>query len=337
MSEEPNTTASGESPAESRPVSSARKRPAWLLPVSIAVAVFVLPAAFCGAALMVFSAGGIDDMSTGVGPAVAVIRIEGAIASSATTGGLVASGATSEVIIDQLYQANENPSVEAIVLRVNSPGGEVVASDEIHHVITLLDKPVVVSMGTLAASGGYYISAPADYIYATPHTFTGSIGVISQFYTAEELLDELGVEIVVVTSGEVKDFGSLHRDVTEEELEYWQAIIDEAYNGFVNVVADGRGLDPDDVREFADGRIITGLQAVEFGLVDEIGYFEDAVVMAAQLGGIDGEPRIVEYSYSPSFTEILLGYRVSADPYSTFTQALNDLSGPRLEYRYIGE
>ena len=147
-------------------------------------------------------------------------------------------------------------------------------------------------MGSLAASGGYYISAPADYIYATPNTLTGSIGVISQFVVAKDLLDDVGIDVVVITAGDVKDFGSFHRDMTPEEREYWQTLINQTHEDFIEVVAGGRGMDVEAVRQLADGRVFRGEEAVGLGLVDEVGYFEDAVQKAADLAGIEGTPNI---------------------------------------------
>lgn len=314
----------------------AKPLPRWMWIGGVAFLALVLPMAILALAFMFNNpmAGG-SGSTSGVGPAVALINVEGAIYSGATAV-FGDTGANSTVIIEQLERANDDSSVRAIVLRVNSPGGEVVASDEIHHVITQLDKPVIVSMGTLAASGGYYISAPADYIYANPYTFTGSIGVISQIITAEDLLDEYGVEVTIVASGELKDFGSFHRDVSEEELLYWQALIDEAYEGFVDVVAEGRGLSREEVYAVADGRILSGRQALEAGLVDELGYIEDAIAKAAELGGIEGEPRVVEYEISQGFGSLLAGFTAGVNPWSEVGALIGAAPTRTLEYRFLG-
>ncbi|GAB4480927.1 MAG: hypothetical protein Kow00124_28130 [Anaerolineae bacterium] len=308
----------------------------WLWVLIGIAAVVLIPTLICGAlgfGLVAASMGG-TSAGTALVPSVALIPVEGTITSTGVAS--VAGAAVSGVIIDQIERAEADPNIRAIVLRINSPGGEVVASDEIYHALTLVDKPIVVSMGSLAASGGYYIAAAADYIFATPHTFTGSIGVISRFVTVEELLDEYGVEVTVVSSGDVKDFGSFYRDVTPEEAAYWQDIIDEAYEGFVQIVAEGRGLDPEQVRSFADGRIITGLQALDLGLVDEIGYLPDAIAYAGELGGIEGEPNVVEYTFTPGLLQVLYGYSSQAAPFAGLEESLSDLMTPRLEYRYPG-
>jgi len=239
--------------------------------------------------------------------AVAIVRVEGVIASGSDGGGLAMSNvATSERVIQDLRRAARDPAVRAIVLRINSPGGGVVASDEIHQAVLEVDKPVVASMGEVAASGGYYIAAPADRIVANPATLTGSIGVISMVPNVEELLDKIGVEMIVIKSGKLKDELSSYREITEEEKQLWQAVIDEAYEQFVGVVAEGRGMEVDEVKALADGRVYTGRQAKELGLVDELGNLPDAIDLAADLGGIAGKPRIIEYRRPPSLLELLL-------------------------------
>ena len=240
--------------------------------------------------------------------AVAVVRIEGVIVSGRepdfplTT----SSNAYSETIIQRLDQAGDDPSVKAIVLRVNSPGGGIVATDEVYTVLSEIEKPIVVSMGEIAASGGYYVSCAARKIVANPVTLTGSIGVISTMPNFEELLDKIGVQVLVIKSGPMKDELSPYRQPTEEEIAHWQAITDEAYEQFLRVVAEGRDLDLEEVRKSADGRVYTGKQALELGLVDQLGNLPDAIDLAADLGGIEGEPRLIEYQQAPSLIEMLL-------------------------------
>ena len=316
-----------------------RQGRAWVWILIAALSVFVAPAVGCGAFGLALVLGSRPPTSAGLGPAVGIVRVEGVIFSGRSGSSLNSAGAGSETVIDLLEQANSDDSIKAIVLRIDSPGGGVAASDEIHHAILQVDKPVVVSMGSLAASGGYYIAAPADYIFATPHTLTGSIGVISQFITGEELLDEVGIEVIVVTAGEVKDFGGFHRDVTEEEIAYWQEVINEAYEGFLQVVADGRDMDIETVRELATGQVYTGHQALELGLIDEVGYFDDAVAKAAEIGGISGEPRVVELQPEPGLFDLLYGIQTTRQDQASLTTALEVLrliAAPTLEFRYIG-
>lgn len=247
--------------------------------------------------------------SAGTGPAVGVVRVQGVILSGeppitplATDG-----NAYSKPIIEQLRQAQEDFNVKAILLRINSPGGSVVGSDEIYQVLRdEIDKPVVVSMGELAASGGYYIAAGADRIMANPATFTGSIGVILTHTNVEDLLNKVGVDVTIIKRGELKDELSPFREMTEEEQALWQEIIDEAYEQFVDVVVEGRSMPREIVRGLADGRVYTGRQALELGLIDELGNVPDAIELAADLGSIEGEPRIIEYRRRPSFWDVFM-------------------------------
>jgi len=202
--------------------------------------------------------------------------------------------------------------------------------------VAAMTKPVVVSMGEMAASGGYYISAPADEIFANPDTLTGSIGVISQFINVGELLKEYGVEVTTIKSGEFKDEGSPFRPMTEEEIANWQAIIDEAYDGFVQVVADGRGLSVEQVKGLADGRVFTGRQALELGLVDRLGNLPDATRRAAELGGIEGEPRIIEYQPPLGLFQTLFELARPSDPLSGVLELLDRSHEPALQYLYVG-
>ncbi len=268
------------------------------------------------------------------GPAVAIIEVNGPIVNGRAPSTSFSQVAAADDIIDMLNQARRDASVKAVVLRINSPGGGVVAADRIHQALQGLHKPVVVVMEDLAASGGYYIAAGADYIIANPNTLTGSIGVISTFPEASELLDKLGVHFTVIKSGEAKDFGSPYRPMTPEEQAYWQQIINQAYERFVTIVAEGRGLSRDQVLQLADGRVFTGQQAVEFGLVDDLGYLDDGIAKAADLGGIQDLPRVIRYRRVGSFMDLLLSGQ-SAQGFGLLPQALNTLLGPTLEYLWI--
>lgn len=229
--------------------------------------------------------------------AVAVVYVEGQIVGGDSRGLFDAPVAHSDRVARWLRRAGDDPSIKAVVLRVDSPGGGVTASDEIYNQVIKLKekKPVVVSMGGLAASGGYYISAPANRIVANRTSLTGSIGVITIVPNIQGLLEKLGVETYVFTSGPHKDESAGLRPLTEADRRVFQGVVDEAFTRFVAVVSEGRGLTPDQVREQADGRIMTGRQALEVRLVDELGDLPEAVRAAADLGGIEGEPRIVRY------------------------------------------
>lgn len=241
------------------------------------------------------------------GPAVAIIRVSGPIVSGREPAFSSGSSAAAEDIKDLIRQAERDSQVRAVVIDLNSPGGSVVPSDEIYSAFADLNLPVVVAMGDVAASGGYYISMAADYIFANPNTLTGSIGVISSFPNAQELLEKIGVEFTTITSGEAKDFGSPYREMSEEEQAYWQSIVDETYSNFVEIVVEGRDLSEEQVRALADGRVFTGKQALELGLVDGLGYLEDAINKAAELADIPGEPRVVRYEKYSTIGSLLQG------------------------------
>jgi protease-4 len=273
-------------------------------------------------------------MPVGAGDAVAVIRLDGTI-SSDSGDYLPTEGITPGRVAGLLEQAAVHPDVKAVVVHVNSPGGSVVASDEIYRAFLEFDKPIVVWMGETAASGGYYIACGSDYIFAHPDTLTGSIGVISQFLNVEELMDKIGVDAVVITSGPSKDIGSPFREMTEEEQALWEVIIDEVYEGFVEIVAQARDMSLEEVRELADGRVYTGRQALAHGLVDELGAPDDAIAKAAELGGIEGEPRVIELKSPLSFLETLYGFQ-SRSTLPTIEEILSWAGAPSLEFRFVG-
>jgi protease-4 len=304
---------------------------AFVLGFSLPVCSCVSTCFLSAAALSVMTSTGTPlDTSDAVG----LIRLDGVI-SSDTPSGIYGSGITPDLVDSLLAQAEADPTIKAVVVDVNSPGGSVVGSDQVYHMLKDFDKPVVFWMDEMAASGGYYIACGGDHIIAHPDSLVGSIGVISQFINAEELLDEIGVDVVVITSGPRKDTGSLFRDMTEEEQEYWQALIDEVYDGFVEIVAEARDLPEETVRELADGRVYTGRQAAELGLVDETGLPADAIAKAAELGGIEGAPRVVELQVAPSFLDALYAYQSqSASP--TFEEVVNWAAVPSLEFRFAG-
>jgi protease-4 len=201
----------------------------------------------------------------------------------------------SDEAVKQLHDFLEDDEIQAVVVRVDSPGGAVAPSQEIYTEVKRLaeKKHVVVSMGGVAASGGYYLAAPADRIFANPGTLTGSIGVISQIPNIAGITEKLGFEMNTVKSGEAKDAGNPFRAFTDEDRAIFQAMIDKVYLQFVRAVAEGRELPEDKVREVADGRVITGEDALALGLVDEMGNFRDAVSAAAKMAGIEGEPQLV--------------------------------------------
>ena len=241
----------------------------------------------------------------GGGERVALIDSSGGIADTGGDGG---SG-DPRTIVGFLRQAETDPRVKAVVVRINSGGGSPAAAEEIYDAIRRIrsrGKPVVASMGDVAASAAYYIAAAADRIVANPSTTTGSIGVISQNFVIGRLLDELGITVETVVSGPFKDATSQFRPMTEEERAYMQALVNDVLEQFVHAVAEGRGLDVEYVRSLADGRIFTGRQAHSLRLVDELGGLEDAIMLAGRLAGIPGRPRVITLRRQPTLSERLL-------------------------------
>ena len=203
----------------------------------------------------------------------------------------------SKEFIDELKEFGNRANVKSVVIRIDSPGGGVAASQEIYEAIKKFraetEKKVVVSMASTAASGGYYVACAADRIFANPGTVTGSIGVIAQWYEYSDLLRWAKMQSIVIKSGDLKDSGSGFRPITDDEKVYFQSLIDDMYSQFVSAVSESRDIPEEEVRRLADGRVYTGREAKENRLVDELGTFQDAVEAAAEMGGITGEPRLL--------------------------------------------
>lgn len=217
-------------------------------------------------------------------------------------------------IVRQLKKYRDNRSVKAIVFRVESPGGGVAASQEIYEEVKKTKesgKPIVVSMGAVAASGGYYVSCAASTIVANPGTLTGSIGVIFQFLHFSDLMKKLGIDESTFKSGNLKDSGSPFRKVTPEERKYFQGLIDDVYDQFVHVVAKERKLSVNYVKKYADGRVFTGRQAKQYGFVDTLGTLEDAIDIAAHLAGIHGKPQVIKEYRRQGLMDRILGSSMS--------------------------
>lgn len=239
---------------------------------------------------------------------IVVIRLEGSIQEG--IGGFFYGGITPRLVRNQLDRAAADKSIKGVVLRIDSPGGSIAASQEIAAMIRNFEKPVVVSMADMAASGGYYIAAPAQGIVAQPGTLTGSIGVISTLMDMEGLYEKLGIEVEIIKSGEHKDM--LSRTLTEEERQIMQDISDGAYNQFIAEVAEGRGMDPEEVRRLATGQLYLGIQALELGLVDRLGGVEEAIEYLAELNNLE-QPVRYEFPQPSLFTQLFdYSYRVIA-------------------------
>lgn len=258
------------------------------------------------------------------GDGVALIYIDGVIGESSGAS-LVKTGGS---YLDQLHAAAEDARIKAVILRINSPGGSAAASQELYRAVLDLrqqGKPVVASLGDTAASGGYYTAAAADYIYANGSTITGSIGVIMQSANLAELYEVLGIDVEVVKSGEFKDMGSASRPLSDAERELLTELIMDAWDQFVEDVSTARNLPRDQVEQVADGRIMTGRQALEAGLVDELGTLKDAEQKALELAGITGTYYIQTYYEKPG----LLGRLLS------IIDGIIPKAGTNLRYQWI--
>lgn len=233
-----------------------------------------------------------------IGQKVAVIDITGIISKSDAT-------------IKLIHAYRDAPSVKAIVIRIDSPGGSVAPVQEIYTELEKIEKPIVASMAGSAASGGYYVACAADTIVANPGTLTGSIGVIMQFTRMKGLYDKVGLEHQVIKSGEFKDTGSPFRTLTEREQAVLQATVDDVYNQFVDTIAEARGnlLTRAEVVELADGRIFSGKQALDSKLIDQLGNLPDAIEIAGELGGIEGKPKVLRKEKKTSLFEQLVGIK----------------------------
>ena len=218
-------------------------------------------------------------------------------------------------LIEQINEFADDKGIKAVVLRINSPGGGVVPSQEIYQAVRELKKKkkVVVSMGSVAASGGYLIAVAADRIVANPGSITGSISAVMHYANVEELMKKVGVRSSVVKSGKFKDIGSPTREMTAEERSLIQAIVDDIYDQFVRTIAENRKLPLQRIFELADGRIFSGRQAKDLGLVDDLGGLQDAVLLAAKLSGLEGKPEIVHgMKKKTTLLKYLMGNMTSA-------------------------
>jgi len=275
----------------------------------------------CLLALIFYVSSGTSSSLSFSGKQIASLDLEGTIVDSRD-------------FVDQLKEFGKRPGVRSVVIRINSPGGGVAASQEIYEAILRFrketGKKVIVSMASVAASGGYYVACAADSIYANPGSVTGSIGVILDWYNYGDLLEWAKLKNIVIKTGPFKDAGSSTRPLTEKEREYFQSLVNSMYDQFITAVATNRNMEEEAVRQIADGRVFTGQDAVEIGLVDEIGTYQDAIDAAALAAGIEGEPSIVRPSKRKvSLLDILLG-----DVKSAFLQN-SDRSESHIRFEYL--
>ncbi len=250
--------------------------------------------------------------SYGGGKSIYEIRLEGVISAEKYSNILSGGTVTPEEIMSQLDEAEDNPDVKAILIRVNSPGGSAAASQEIFEEIKKIEKPVVVSVSETCASGAYYISSAADKIIANRSSSVGSIGVIMQIPNYEDLYEKLGLKYTTIKQGKYKDVGSPDRPLTGEEIDLFEAQLNEIYSQFISDVAEARGMDVGEVEELATGWVFLGTEALELGLIDGIGNYKDAIEIAAELGKIEGEPVIIGKQVSYSLMDLIFGYFVNS-------------------------
>jgi protease-4 len=297
------------------------RRAAWILGLVFGGLFLCLFAFMALAWIAVQSGRGGNVMSRAGGERVGVVEVTGIITDSKTT-------------LRELREFEENPRIRAVVVRIDSPGGSVGPSQEILEAMQRLQKQkhVLASMGSIAASGGFYVAMGGEKVYANPGTLTGSIGVISQFPNVSGLLKWAGVDMRTITAGKLKDAGNPFREMSAEERSYFQAMLDDVHAQFIGAVVEARKLPEEEVRKVADGRVFTGRKAKELKLVDELGGLQDAVREAGKLAGIRGEPRIEYPTKDRPLFRAMFGDDAQALVHTLSTRLGEVLSapGPRL-------
>lgn len=284
---------------------------------------------------------GEEVIQQGTSGKIVVLTLDGVIQDLGTQSIFDTGMYDHQAFLTQLENASLDREVDGIIIRVNTPGGGVLESAEIYEKILEAqnehEKTVYISMGGMAASGGYYIAAPADKIVANPNTITGSIGVIMESINFAELAENYGVKFNTIKSGPYKDIMSPYKEMTDEEREILQAFVDESYDEFVRIISEGRGMDEETVRNIGDGRIYSGKQALENGLVDELGSLDDTIeLLSEDLGG--GTYQVVSYNYSMglyNFLGLTAHKMFGQDPEITMLQKLiSENRAPTLKYLY---
>lgn len=299
-----------------------RKSRGWLIALVIIGALVIFGCIGSVFALASWEGGGVP-----LGDSIALIHLDGVIAG---TGSSVDGVITPEDFIYQLDEAEADPSVKAILIRADSPGGTVAASQECAMAIERIEKPIVVSVGDMCASGAYMVASQCDEIVAAPGSSVGSIGVIMEIPNVSGLLDKVGVEFTILAEGEYKDAGSPYRSVTDTESAMFKEQMKMAYDQFIADVATGRDMDEADVRELATGWVWLGTEAKDLGLIDTIGNYSDAVDRAAELGGIEGEPGIVTFEPEYRIEDLALGlFGLASDISAPDADALRRLGLPK--------
>ena len=272
----------------------------------------------------------------GKGKILALVKLEGEIIDIPANSPTVSSTYNHQVFLEQLESAFSRDDIKGVIMQVNSPGGGVYESDEIYNRIMELkaqyNKPLVVYMSQQAASGGYYVSMAADKIYANRNTITGSIGVILRTYNYQELTDKIGIKDVTFKSGAQKDLLNPMRPLTEEEAAIAQGVVNESYGYFVDIVAKGRNMDRNQVIKLADGRIYTGTQAKNLGLVDEVGNLDQAINGTAELAHITDPQVLLFENPGPDLLSWFTSMRASSFDLLGLKQQVDQTQSPQLMY-----
>ncbi|HMS33948.1 MAG TPA: signal peptide peptidase SppA [Ignavibacteria bacterium] len=246
---------------------------------------------------------------------------------------------SSESIVRQFIKFGDDKSIKAIILKVNTPGGGVAASQEMYEIIKRTrdkGKPVIVSISSLGASGGYYAACGGSIIVADPGSLVGSIGVIMNLMNFKDLAEKIGITENIIKSGELKDAGNPFRELNEKDKEYFQDIVNDSYDQFLDVVSMERKMDKEKLKEYANGRVFTGRQAKDIGLIDSLGTFEDAVRIAGRMAGIEGEPSLVREKERLSLAErILDGF--TNNEIKSIKEEIKDefMNQPLLQYKFV--
>jgi protease-4 len=287
-------------------------RNVWKIVSITLICIFVLFMFLVGCFLISFFGRSFGRTYYSAGDSVYEIRLEGVISAEQYSGLLSGGTVTPEYVIGQLDAAESNPSVKAILIRVNSPGGSPSASQEIYEEIRKIEKPVVVSVSETCASGAYYVSCAADKIIANRSSSVGSIGVIMQIPNYEDLYEKLGIKYTTIKQGKYKDIGSSDRPITAEERKLLEAQLKVIYQQFISDVAEARNMEVSEVEELATGWVFLGTEALDLGLIDGIGNYKDAIDVAAELGGIEGEPVVIREETGYSLMDLILGYFIDS-------------------------
>ena len=266
---------------------------------AIIIALVLLTSAACIGGIVLI---GVTQADAPTGDHVAVIEIHGQISSRASTGLFATDSASAQEIVAELEAIRDDGNVQALLLDIDSPGSTAIAAEQIYDELLRVKEdgiPIVAAFGSSATSGAYYIAAPADVIVSNRGTVTGSIGVITQVPNMQELYEKIGIEMQTIATGEYKDMMQPARPLRDDEIELISELQDETYEEFIEVIAAGRDLSEAEVRELADGRVFSGRQAIDNGLVDELGDYREAVRIAGELAGLGDDPDVRDYSPSP--------------------------------------